>query len=399
MAARPKGMLAIPGALPGERVRVSMAADGPRLLEVLEPSPERVSPPCPHAAECGGCTMQHASLAMMDAWRIEQIRSALAYLRIEAEINPVVSVPAGRRRRVAFTATRTKKSLLLGFRQPRSHVVTPVTSCLIAAPEITAALPVLQALAALAAPRKREIKLHVLQSLEGLDVAVEGGKALDLELRQAAAEWADGADVARLTWRSGEAMEVVAARRPPHLAFGRCQVAPPPMGFVQATTEGEAALVEIARQGVAGAKRVADLFCGCGAFALPLSESAEVLALDSETGAIEALERGWRAAAGVAGLRRVAAMPRDLFRRPLGAVELKNIDAVVIDPPRAGAEAQMHCLVESNVARIVSVSCNPATFARDARILLDAGFQMGSVTPVDQFTWSPHLELAAVFTR
>lgn len=399
MVVGPNGPLAIPGALPGERVLVAVEESGPRLLEVVEPSPERIAPPCPHAADCGGCTMQHASRAVLDAWRTEQIRSALTHARIDADINPVVSVPAGRRRRVAFTATRTKKTLLLGFRRPRSHVITPVTGCLVALPEITVALPALQELALIAAPRKREIKLHVLHSLEGLDVVVEGGKALDLQLRQAAAHWVEAADIARLNWVSEQGMEVVAARRPPYLAIGRCQVAPPPMGFVQATAEGEAALVEIARQGVAGAKRIADLFCGCGAFALPLSAQAEVLAVDSEASAIEALQRGWREAAGVTGLRRVAAVTRDLFRRPLNPADLKQIDAVVLDPPRAGAEAQIQELAGSRVARIVSVSCNPSSFARDARTLIDAGFQMGPITPVDQFTWSPHLELAAVFSR
>ena len=399
MAAGRDGPLAIPGALPGEQVRVALGDIGPELVEVLKPSPERVDPPCPHAADCGGCTLQHVSEALLDTWRKEQIRAALAHVRIEADINPVHRVPPGRRRRVAFTATRTKKTVLLGFRRARSHLVTPITDCLVALPQITEALPALHALAALAAPRKREIKLHVLASQEGLDIVVEGGKTLDLELRQGLADWAEAADIARLTWAPGQELEVVAARRTPWIAFGASRVPPPPKGFVQATAEGEAKLVEVALEGAAGAKRIADLFCGCGAFALPLSARAEVLAVDSEAPAIEALQRGWREAAGVSGLRKVAAVARDLFRRPLGPNELKQIEAVIIDPPRAGAEAQMRSLAQSGVARVVSVSCNPSSFARDARILIDAGFQMGGVTPVDQFTWSPHLEMAAVFSR
>ena len=185
-------------------------------------------------------------------------------------------------------------------------------------------------------------------------------------------------------------------RRPPWQGMGRARVAPPPGAFLQATAEGEAALVAAVRGLVGDAARVADLFAGCGTFALPLAERAEVLAVEGEAAMLAALDAGWRKAEG---LKRIRVEARDLFRRPLQPAELDRFDAVTIDPPRAGAEAQVRELAASRVPRIAMVSCNPATFARDAEILVAGGYKLGEVRPVDQFRWSGHVELAAAFRR
>lgn len=388
------GRLAVPGALPGERVLVDASADPAELVRIEDASPERVAPPCLHAAACGGCRMQHASTALLADWRLGQVREALARRGIAAPIRPVISAPPGSRRRVGFTATRTKKGVLLGFNGARSHTVIDAPQCRIARPEIMAALPDLRALAMLAAPRKRAIGLHVTLSLEGLDIALRDAKALDAALLAEVTDWSarSASAIARITWNGEPALQLA----PPLQRFGLAEVAPPPGGFLQATEEGEQAMAVLAEAALSGAGRVADLFCGCGTFALVLAKQAEVLAIDGDKAAIAALDRGWRQAPG---LRKIAATARDLFRRPLLAAEMKGLDAILFDPPRAGAEAQAREIAQSSVERVVGVSCNPASFARDAEILIAGGFRLTAVTPIDQFLWSPHIELVGVFKR
>ena len=236
------------------------------------------------------------------------------------------------------------------------------------------------------------LRLTVTSGPAGLDVDAAGGRALDAGLRSELAAAAEAGDLARLSWGG----EPVALRRQPVQAMGRAQVVPPPGAFLQATAEGEAVLVAAVREASAGARRVADLFAGCGTFALPLAETAEVRAVEGDGAMLTALAAGWRQAAG---LRRVTTEVRDLFRRPLLAPELAGLDAVVIDPPRAGAEAQSRVLAGSGVPRIAAVSCDPASFARDARLLVEGGYRLDWVQPVDQFRWSGHVELAAQFSR
>ena len=260
-----------------------------------------------------------------------------------------------------------------------------------------AAAPLLRGLARSAAPRKRAVSMHVTTSLDGLDLVIDAAKTLDLDARQSLMEWiaraeASGVAIARVSWNG----EMAAQLRPPTHRLGSAFVAPPPGGFLQATLEGEAALIAAVRDGVGDAARVVDLFCGCGTFALPLAEQAEVVAIDSDKASVAALDRGWRT---TDGLKRVAAVARDLFRRPLSSPELKGLDAAVFDPPRAGAEAQTREIAVSDIGRVVGVSCNPVSFARDAAMLVAAGFRLDRVTPIDQFRWSPHIELVGVFSR
>lgn len=377
----------LPGALPGEKVE--LVDDRVR---ILSPSDQRVRPPCRHAASCGGCTLQHAAPPVMADWKRELVVSALRQHDIDAEVANTITSPPRSRRRASFTAIRTKKSVTFGFRRKRSRQIVDIVECEVLRPEISAAFPALRELGALASSRKSEVRLSVTTSETGLDVVVLGGKELDLDLRQSAAAWAETADVARLSW-SGE---TIAGRRPPFQNFGAARVAPPPGAFLQATEAGEAALVQLVRSATVGARRVVDLFAGCGTFSLPLAENAEVRAVEGDPAFLAALDAGWRTAEG---LRRVTTEARDLFRRPLLAEELKNTDAVVFDPPRAGAQAQTAQLALSQVPTIIGVSCSPATFARDAATLIAAGWRLERVTPVDQFLWSPHVELVGVFQR
>ncbi|MDA3887737.1 MAG: class I SAM-dependent RNA methyltransferase, partial [Allgaiera sp.] len=233
---------------------------------------------------------------------------------------------------------------------------------------------------------------NVTRSLTGADVAVRGGKTLDLDLRVALGALADRHGFARLSWED----EVIAQAVPPEQALGAARVAPPPGAFLQATQEGQDALVSAVSETISGAKRVVDLFAGCGTFTLPTAADAEVHAVESAEAMLAALDRGWRNAAG---LHRVTTEARDLFRRPLMAEELARFDAAIIDPPRAGAEAQIAELARSALPVIAAVSCNPVSFARDARTLIAGGYHLDWVQPIDQFRWSPHVELAARFSR
>ncbi|WP_371055964.1 class I SAM-dependent RNA methyltransferase [Rhodosalinus sp. K401] len=384
------GGLVVPGALPGELVEgdeADGALAGPR---ILEPSPDRVTPPCPHARRCGGCQLQHASDALVARWKGDTVREALARHGLEARIASVETSPPVSRRRAAFSATRRKKGALAGFHAKRSDEIVAVPDCRVVHPDLLPALPLAEALARLGASRKGELGVTVTRTEAGLDVAARGGKPADGPMRAALADIVHAHRLARLTWED----EVIAMARPPVLRMGRARVVPPPGAFLQATADGEAALLAAVRAILAPARRVADLFAGCGTFALPLAEGAEVHAVEADAAMLAALDAGWR---GAPGLKRVTTEPRDLFRDPLLGPELGEFDGVVIDPPRAGAAAQMAELAAARVARVAHLSCNPATFARDAATLVAAGYRMGPVRVVDQFRWSSHVELVAGF--
>jgi 23S rRNA (uracil1939-C5)-methyltransferase len=370
------GDLRLPFALPGERWQI-----GPGEPLLLEPSPERVAPPCRHFGACGGCALQHASDAFLAAWKAGTIARALLARGLEAPLRPTLTSPPRSRRRAVLAGRRTRKAVTLGFHARRSEALVDIAECHVLRPEIVAAKPALQRLAALGATRSAELRLTVTLGPAGLDVDAAGGRRLDAELASRLAATAEAADLARLAWDG----EPVALRRPPFQAFGSARVVPPPGAFLPATAHGEAALLAAVREATAGATRIVDLFAGCGTFALPLAAAAEVRAVEADAAMLAALAAGWRQAPG---LRRVETEARDLFRRPLVAAELARFDAAVIDPPRAGAEAQTRELARSRLARIAAVSCDPATFARDASLLAAAGFRLDWVQPVDQFRWS-----------
>jgi 23S rRNA (uracil1939-C5)-methyltransferase len=281
---------------------------------------------------------------------------------------------------------------VLGFHGRGSTAIVETPGCRILTPRLLALRPALVDLVALAASRAGEMLLTVTDAAGGLDLLVEGARPLDLGLREALARWAAGAGVARLSWGAEPVVQAAA----PWVAMGRARVLPPPGAFLQPTAEGEAALVAAVRRALGGARRVLDLFAGCGTFALPLAEDAQVHAVEGDGAMTAALLAGAR---GAAGLRRVTATARDLFRRPLAGAELEGFDAAVIDPPRQGAEAQVAALAAARLPVIAYVSCNPASFARDARRLVAAGYGMAPPLVIDQFRWSAHVELVTAFRR
>ena len=377
--------------LPGEEVEGEVKGD--RLLSprIITPSADRVKPPCAHARSCGGCLMQHAADDFVATWKTGVVESALAGQGIEADLRPIITSPAQSRRRATIAGRRTKGGTLLGFHARGSDALVAIPNCRLLHPDLMAAFPALEALVMTGGSRKTELALTITRTLAGPDVSVTGGKPLDGQLRLELARVAEAHGLSRLTWDH----EVVALREAPLQQMGRALVAPPPGAFLQATEQGQASLISAVQEAVGNARRVTDLFAGAGTFALPLAATAEVHAVEGDSAMMAALDKGWRQAEG---LKRVTTETRDLYRRPLEPDEFRHVSAVVIDPPRAGAEAQSRTLAVAKVPVIAAVSCNPVTFARDARILLDTGYRLDWVQPVDQFRWSAHVELAARFS-
>lgn len=398
IAETPAGPVFAPLTLPGETIRAEVREGRVETMELLAASPDRIPPVSPHYGDCGGCSLQHWASGPYLEWKREQVRLALAREGIETDVEPTVAVPPGTRRRLALHARRGPDGkALLGFKARKSWRVVEVRVCPVADPRLVAAIPALTRVAeAFLEHPKSAPTLHVTWTLTGLDVDVtgverrSGGLSRDAQMR--AIEAATSADLARLSL----AGDVLVMSRQPVVAFGPATVPLPAGGFLQAVPEAEAAMVARAVEAVRGAKKIADLFCGAGTFTFPLAAVAPVLAADSAAASIAALKAGVGTAKG---LKPITAEARDLFRRPLAPYDLRGCDAIVLDPPRAGAQDQTRQIAQTKASTVVYVSCNPVTFARDARVLLDAGFRLETVTPVDQFLWSAHVELVGVFRR
>lgn len=386
------GPVFAPRTLPGEVVEGDVTGDRMDAPRILTPSADRIRPPCAHYKSCGGCALLHAREDFVTAWKQGVIAQALAAQGLEAPFRPAHISALGTRRRATFAGRRLKKGALVGFHARASDILTDVPGCLILHPDLVAALPLLRDLTAWFGSRKGELALSLTRSDTGLDLHVTGGKDADGMMRAELGQWAGQVNLARLTWGD----DVVAQTRPPLHQLGRAQVCPPPGAFLQATLDAQTALQAAVAQAVGQAARIADLFAGCGTFALPVAERAQVHAVEGDRAMLAALDTGWR---GAQGLKQVSTETRDLYRRPLLSDELAKFDAVVIDPPRAGAEAQMQAIAASKLGIVAAVSCNPVTFARDAKILIQAGFRLNWVQMVDQFRFSPHVELAASFSR
>lgn len=385
------GPVYAPRTLPGEVVSGRLLDQFLTDIRVETPSDQRIKAPCRHYKSCGGCQLQHAADGFVADWKVEVVRTALAAQGLEALMRPIHTSPERSRRRATIAVRRTKKGTLAGLHGRASDTITEISDCHLLDPALIAAIPVAEALAILGGSRKGVLAVTLTLSEAGLDVAVKGGKALDGPLESALAQATEKHGLARLSWDG----EVIAMRQPPVQRFGQANVVPPPGAFLQATKDGEQALLKAVSEAVGGSKRVVDLFAGSGTFSLPLAEGAEVHAVEGEAAMTQALDQGWRRAQG---LKRITTEARDLFRRPLMPDELKSFDAAVIDPPRAGAEAQVAELAQALRPVIAYVSCNPVTFARDAKILVNAGYTLEWVQVVDQFRWSSHTELAARFT-
>ncbi len=390
--------------VPGDRVlaRVTGERGGGfkgEVIELLEAGPNRAEPPCPFFGPCGGCALQHLEDGAYAAWKQNLLVAALERKGLEpATLHPLRRVAPGRRRRIAWSALRTASGALLGYYERGSHQLADIDRCLLVTPELQALLAPLHDLLARLLAVKEEARLTATATETGIDLLIDSRHVLSLEDREALAAFAEANDLARLCWTDGrDAPTPLALRREPIFTFGGVAVVPPPGGFVQPTAEGEAMLVELAMAAVpAGAEIAADLFAGCGTFTFPLAERLQVYAAEGAEDALAALDAAARRSDRAA---RVQAELRDLARFPVLADELSGGDVVVFDPPRNGAREQAVEIAASDVPVVIAVSCNPTTFARDARTLVDGGYRFKEATPIDQFPWSGHLELVAVFER
>ena len=383
----------VPAALPGERTLVRPDGKRAEIIETLDVAPERAEPICRWFGTCGGCVAQHMSASLYGAWKRDLVVGALERAGVVAEVGRLVDAHGAGRRRATFHARFPHgQPDEVGFMRARSHDIIAIDDCPLFSPGMAGAITAAQALCGDLRGLRKPLDIGVTATLDGLDVDLRGSGPLGRNETQKLTRTAETLDLARVSNHG----EIVIERRPPRVAFGDARARRPPGGFLQATEAGEAWLADFAERALADTRKVADLFCGAGAFALRLARSKEVFAADADPAAIAALAR---AAATIPGLHKPKVETRDLFRRPLRPDELSAFDAALIDPPRAGALEQARALAASTLPLVVSISCNAATFARDARVLVDGGFQVETVTPLDQFRFSAHVEIVAVFRR
>lgn len=379
----------LPDALPGERFRVHIYKSDIGSYERLTASPERATPPCPHFGTCGGCQLQHLNDDAQTTFIKNRIASALHQVGLETEINAPLRSPLHSRRRATFTAKRTKKSVIIGFLEERSHRLIDISKCVIVTPRLFALRSFIFEATKLTASRAALVKYKLLDTGTVFDLAIENGKPLAAEDQATLTHLATSNGIARMTYNG----ELLFQSEPVLTIFGKTPAALPPNSFLQATKDGEITLQHLVQNAIGDAKQIADLFCGAGTFTL--AQEGAVHGFDSDKDMIAALQN----AIDTAQLHNKTATARDLFRNPLLASELNPFDAIIIDPPRAGAAEQVREIVKSDVNKIVYVSCNPVSFAKDSLAFVNAGFNLGAITPVDQFRFSNHIELVTTFTR
>ena len=385
------GSIFVPYALAGETILAEVDGSRGKLAEVLTPSPHRIAPFCRYFSRCGGCAVQTLAADSYARWKRDLVASALRRAGLAITVADLADAHGAGRRRATFHARYVQNRPTTGFMKARAHDIVEIDSCPLLTASMDGALPAARAIARALAASGTPLDILVTATASGLDVDLKGHGPLGEAEIQTLVRIALAHDLARLSTHGS----IVISRRTPMLAMGKATVAPPPGVFLQATEAGQEALAARVCAHVAGARRIADLFSGVGTFALRMAEFATVDAFDLEEAALSALAK----AARVKGLRQVAVSPRDLFRRPLSLLEVEQYDAVVFDPPRAGAEKQALVLSASSVPLVVAVSCNAQTFARDAAILCAGGYEIARVEPVDQFRHTPHVEIVAGFRR
>lgn len=393
--------LYIPGTVVGdwvtaERTQFASGKTETRLVSILSKSADRQDPACQHFERCGGCTLQMLRSKAYHDWIKARLLSVFAQHDLEPETlgNAILS-PPGSRRRLAMKARKLANTLVLGFTEGKSHTIVQVDQCPVAHPLLTRLFGPIRDMLTGLLETGQQIGVHLTQTSTGIDLVLEGQIRLDLQTREALTEFARSQDLAAFHIKEDGFLDPVLVQREPALMLDGVAVTVPPASFLQATEDGQNALVQaVLKHSVSGGKAL-DLFSGLGTFSVPLGRRMTVHAVEGQKSALVALSL----AAGRAGDRAITTEHRDLFRRPLRPNELAPYDLAVFDPPRAGAEAQALALARSDIPTVIGVSCNPSTFARDARILCDGGYQLSEVTPVDQFLWSPHLELVGVFKR
>lgn len=372
----------VPFTLPGERVEISREGERGTLIRVLEPSTERADPISPYFGTCGGCSLQHMNRETYASFKRSLVEIALQHAEVETVVKPLVDATGAGRRRATLHVRKSGA----GYMRAKSHEVLDIDACPILVPTLSKHAP---RIARALQPLAGDCDVSFTLSDTGIDLSVKSERKLK---PAQLAEFARTHRLARLTFNG----DPVFMAHPPAIRMGKAMVEIPPASFLQATAAAEETLAQLVIEGVGKVKSVADLFSGVGPFALRLAEGARVYAADSDRAGIAALVKAFN---HVQGLKPIEARMRDLFRDPLAPIELNPFDAVVFDPPRAGAEAQAKELARSKVKTVVAVSCEPKTFARDAAILIDGGYRLESVTPVDQFAWSTHVEVVGVFRR
>ena len=387
------GSVFVPKALPGETVTIERDGSRADLIRVDAASTERETPFCPYFDECGGCATQHMKYPFYRDWKQEILARTLRQARIGAPVEPMIDAHGDGRRRVTLHVRFPDRAMHVGYMAARSHRIVEIAFCPIAEPGLKEQAPAIaRAVGEHLKGARKPLDIQITQTRTGFDVDVRGHGPLKDSDRLSLIGLAEELDLSRLSIHG----DVIVERRPPAIVMGRASVVPPAGSFLQATRLGEETLARLVTEACERAKRVADLFSGSGPFALRLAEKSEVHAVEYDQGSMTALDKAFRA---TPGLRRITTEARDLFRRPLLTPELNAVDAVVLDPPRAGAEAQAKQLAVSKVPLVVSVSCDAATFARDAAILMSGGYRLERVIPVDQFKHSPHLEVVGILRR
>ncbi|WP_180901128.1 class I SAM-dependent RNA methyltransferase [Martelella soudanensis] len=395
----PDGPVFVPFALPGERITIARHKSSGTMLALLEPAAERVAPACRHFGPdgkngtCGGCTLQHLAAAPYQAFKRQVVIDALAANGLDCPVDPLVTAAPGQRRRATFSARRTEGRIVLGFSSPESHHIVEIEECPVLSPALFSRLPALRLLAGILATGTDPFRIAVLDTETGLDIGFSGLKPPSEKRRQAATRAVIAVKgIARLTYED----EIIVEPVRPVLDIAGTKVNPPPSGFAQATLEAEEVMAGLVAKHLKSARHVADLFSGYGTFALRLAAKSKVHAVEFDAPALAALDVAVR---NRQGLKAVTSERRDLFRRPLLPRELAGFDGAVFDPPRAGAREQAEELARSKVAKIAAVSCNPATLGRDLRLLVDGGYRIERVIPIDQFLWSSHVEAIALLSR
>lgn len=382
----------VPFTLPGETVEIERNGARAKAVRIVDPSPDRVAPACRHFGTCGGCALQHMDRTAYLAWKRAVVERSFALHGIEAEVAPIVPIAPGTRRRAVFSAVATARGIVLGFHRRGSEEIVPVEECPVLLPAIAGRLALFRDIAAAALRPGKRARLTVVAADNGLDIALDGAGRIDRRRADALGRFGAEPAVARLTIDGSE----IVHNRQPEIAAGSAALLPVPGGFLQAAAPAEAALAAAIIAHVGAAAPVADLFSGIGTFALRLAARAPVTAVEGEAALVAGLEAAARRARG---LKPVTARRRDLFANPMAPAELAQFGAVVFDPPAAGAKAQAAAIAASTVGRVAAVSCNPATLARDAAILLAGGYRLTGVTPVDQFLYSAEIEAVATFIR
>lgn len=392
VAKTPHGAIYVPFTLPTEIANIVRHDNRGTLIALKSRSSERVSASCKHFENCGGCVLQHWQDTPYQSWKRKLVVDSLKGRGIDLKPETIVPCKKHTRRRMTLTARVTPKGQIVGFNRYGSHEIIAIEECPVSKPELVENLTIIRSLCALLANFAKELHITVTLAENGLDVAIDGYHVSDEQLRQRLVNECLKQPIARLSVES----EIIVEKERPQIHFGSVAVELAAGGFLQATKEAEATMANLVMDGLKKTKKAVDLFSGSGTFTFHMAEKMKVHAVEHDDKALNSLDRAIRSAIG---LKTVSYEKRDLFRRPLTAKELEGFDGIVFDPPRAGAEEQAREIAKTSVPRVVAVSCNPVTFARDLAILVDGGYQIEKITPIDQFLWSPHVEIVAGLSK